>query len=327
MKFDVIIGNPPYQRVDGGGGSSATPVYHRFVERAMRLGPRYVSMIIPSRWYSGGKGLAGFRRGMLGDGRLRRLVDHGDSRDCFPGVDLAGGVCYFLWDRDKPGRCLVETRDGDRRTESVRDLGEHELFIRDGRTAEIVRRVAALTDRTLAGLVSRRNPFGVGSREKPREKGDLALYASSGDGRIDSGLVLSGFELVDQWKVLLSKSSSDHAGQPDRSGRRKIFSRVAVMPPGSVCSESYLVAGGFEEKRQAENLARYLATRFCRFLVSAVLLTQNITRGKFLFAPAQDFSQRWTDDKLLRKYGLAGRDAAFMEALIKPMRVEGAVDE
>ncbi|MDR1871868.1 MAG: Eco57I restriction-modification methylase domain-containing protein [Deltaproteobacteria bacterium] len=328
MKFDVIIGNPPYQLNDGGGsGTSAIPIYHRFVEQAIKLKPRFMSMIIPARWYTGGKGLDAFRQKMLNDPHLIELVDFCDSRDCFPGVDIAGGICYFLWDRDKIGLCKITSLNKDKHSIQERPLNEFNVLIRDNLTIDIVRKVISKIDMTLEDLVSSRNPFGLDSREKPRINGDLILYSSFGKGKIESDKVKSGFSLIDKWKVLLSKTSNDHAGQPDKSGKRRIFSRVHVMPPGSVCTESYLVVGCYDSEEETLNLANYLKSFFCRFLVSSVLLTQNITKNKFCFVPIQDFSETWTDDKLYNKYGITDNEIVFIESMIRPMEIEANSNE
>jgi len=328
MKFDVIIGNPPYQLSDGGGtGSSAMPLYHRFVEQAQKLNPRFLSMIIPARWYSGGKGLDSFREKMLKDHRIRELVDYVDSRDCFPNVDIAGGVCYFLWNRDYPGDCRITSINKNKVTTRERNLNEFESFIRDNTAIDIVHKVIKQTDITLETIVSSRKPFGIDSKEKPQQSGELILFTSSGDGRISNNKVIAGKELVAKWKVLLSKTSNDHAGQPDKEGKRRIFSRIEIMPPKSVCTETYLVIGNFESENEALNLSNYLRTKFCRFLVSTILLTQNITKGKFVFVPIQDFSESWTDEKLYYKYGITEEEIAFIESMIRPMEINGSAGE
>lgn len=320
MQFDVIIGNPPYQMNDGGGtGSSATPLYHRFVEQAKQLAPRFLSMVVPSKWFSGGKGLDEFRETMLSDRRIRHLVDYPNSREAFDGVDVAGGVMYFLWNRDEPGTCLVETKEGGQTIVAERSLDEHEVFVRDNRVVNIVRKIAAHGEQPFSAIVSARRPFGIDSAHEGDKKGDLYLYTSSGDGRISRKDVPKGEELIDAWKVLLSKSSSEHAGQTDKAGRKRVFSRIEVMPPGSVATESYLIIGPVGSKQEATHIAEYLRTRFSRFLVSAILLTQNITRSSFGFVPTQDFSQLWTDEALYKKYGLTPEEVGFIESTIRSM--------
>lgn len=325
MQFDVIIGNPPYQLSDGGGsGSSAMPIYHHFIEQAKRLEPRLLTMIIPSKWFSGGKGLDSFRETMLGDRRLRALVDYPDSREAFAGVDVAGGVCYFLWNRDDPGACHVETRVGGVSVAAERVLNEFDVFIRDNRVLNLVKKVQAHNDSSLSAIVSARRPFGIDSASTGSASGDLYLYASGGDTRVHREEVPKGGELVDKWKVLLSKTSSEHAGQTDKSGRKRVLSRIEIMPPASVATESYLIVGPFSSEMEASNAAAYLRTRFVRFLVSAILLTQNITRGSFAFVPAQDFSRTWADQDLYAKYDLSDDEVTLIESQIKPLELVDA---
>lgn len=325
VQFDVIIGNPPYQLSDGGGsGSSAMPIYHRFIEQAKRLEPRLLAMIIPSKWFSGGKGLDDFRATMLADRRLRALVDYPDSREAFAGVDVAGGVCYFLWNRDDPGACRVETRVGGVSVAAERVLNEFDVFIRDNRVLNLVKKVQEQRDAALSAMVSARRPFGIDSANAGSVSGDLYLYASGGDARIHRADVPKGAELVDKWKVLLSKTSSEHAGQTDKSGRKRVLSRIEIMPPASVATESYLIVGPFSSEAEAGNAAAYLRTRFVRFLVSAILLTQNITRSSFAFVPAQDFSRPWSDEDLYAKYDLSEDEIALIESQIKPMELGDA---
>ena len=319
MQFDVIVGNPPYQLSDGGGtGSSAVPLYHKFVQQAKKLNPRYLSMIIPARWYSGGRGLDDFRSEMLDDKHIRVLCDYQDSRDCFPGVDVAGGVCYFLWDRDNKGQCRVKTIHGNEHETSIRDLNEFDVFVRDNMSVDIIHKVQSGMSETLSSVVSSRKPFGIESKVTGK-KGDLKLYSSRGDGKIERANVTAGIPLIPKWKVLLSKTSNDHAGQTDKDGKRRIFSRIEVMPPYSVCTESYLVVGAFDSEEEASNCASYLKTAFVRFLVSTVLLTQNITKGKFEFVPLVDFHKEWSDSELFDKYGLSQEERDFIMSRIRPM--------
>ncbi|WP_413454940.1 Eco57I restriction-modification methylase domain-containing protein [Glutamicibacter sp. FR1] len=324
MQFDVIIGNPPYQLSDGGGaGSSARPIYNAFVDRAKALDPRFLAMVIPSRWFAGGKGLDGFRSEMLGDRRLKKLVDFPNSRDVFGGVDVAGGVCYFLWDRSWQGLCSVETVGSGGVTRAERQLDAYSVFIRDNRVLEVVEHVNSLGSDSFSTIVSSRRPFGLDASLRASASGNTRLYSSSGDGWTDRNNVTRGEDLVDKWKVLLSKTSSEHAGQTDKNGMKRVLSRVEVMPPGSVATESYLIVGPFESESEAESAVSYLRTRFARFLVSSILLTQNITRAMFEFVPLPPLDRVWTDDALYHEYQLRAEQVALINETIKEMEEAG----
>lgn len=321
MKFDVIVGNPPYQLSDGGGtGSSARPLYHQFVTQAKKLNPRYLTMIIPSRWFSGGKGLDQFRAEMLQDDRIRQLVDYADSRDCFPGVDIAGGVCYFLWDRDNRGSCTVRNIYHGQEDVSVRPLNEFATFVRNSTSVSIIKQViASHRGAFLIDVVSSRNPFGLGSKVRPSKRGELTLHWSGGKGPFPRGRLPQGHNLVDCWKVLLSKASFDHGGQPDKQGRRRIFSRVETLSPGEICNESYLIVGQFSARTHANNMVAFLRTKFCRYLVSTILFTQNIAKDRFQFVPSMPMGTKWTDANLYKEFGLSAAEIDHIESTIKPM--------
>ena len=319
MQFDVIVGNPPYQLSDGGFGKSAAPIYQKFVEQAQKMNPRYISMIIPSRWFGGGKGLNDFRASMLTDKRIRQLVDFENANGCFPGVDLAGGVCYFLWDRDHPGQCEVKSVvNGDECT-SVRDLDEFKIFVRNSRAVPIVRKVLAFKELTMDKQVSSRKPFGLATNVRPRQKGDLILHWQNGEGKFPSTEVTSGREWIKKYKVICAKTAYDHAGSPDKNGMRKVFTKINILAPNVVCTETYLVAGAFDSEEEALNLKAYMETRFFRFLVSQFMVSQDITKDRFAFVPVQDFTQAWSDERLYEKYGIDGDEQAFIESVIRPM--------
>lgn len=319
MQFDVIIGNPPYQLSDGGFGRSAAPVYQKFVEQAKKMNPRYISMIIPSRWFGGGKGLNDFRAEMLADKRIRELVDYENANDCFPGVDLAGGVCYFLWDRDHQGQCRVKSIVNGNECSSVRDLDEFNIFVRNSRAVPIVRKALALGEPTMDQQVSSRKPFGLATNVRPRQKGDLILHWQNGEGKFPSTEVTNGREWIKKFKVICAKTAYDHAGSPDKNGMRKVFTKINILAPNVVCTETYLVAGAFDSEAEALNLKNYMESRFFRFLVSQFMVSQDITKDRFAFVPIQDFSQEWTDEKLYQKYGITDEEQAFIESVIRPM--------
>lgn len=322
MKFDVIIGNPPYQLSDGGNKASAKPIYNLFVEQAKKLMPRYLMMIVPSRWFAGGKGLDDFRLSMLKDKRIRKIVDYTDSKDCFPGVDIAGGICYFLWDRDNKGECEVTNIVKGKVFNAKRNLDEFETFIRYSEASDIIKKVLSYNEILMSTVVSSRKPFGLATNVEPIQDGDLELRYNKGLGRYSSTLITTGVDLIDKWKVIISYISFDHAGQPDKNGMRKVMSVIETLPPKAICSETYLVAGIFDDEPDAKNLISYLRTKFVRFLIAQVAVSQHITKGCFVFVPMQDFSKPWTDKELYEKYRLTAEEIEFIESMIKPMELD-----
>lgn len=319
MKFDVIIGNPPYQLSDGGNGASASPLYHRFVRQAQKLKPRYLTMIIPSRWFGGGKGLDDFRREMLNDNHIRVLVDYENASDCFPGVDIAGGVCYFLWDRDNPGLCDVVNIRNNETMHSVRALNEFDTFIRHDRAASIVRKVCAFGEPMMSNMVSSSKPFGLRTFVRPQESGDILLRWQNGEGPYRRDEITVGRELIDKWKVITSYVGYDHAGNPGKDGKRRVFSKIDILPPGTICTETYLVVGSFDTEQEAKNLVAYMKTLFFRFLVAQCMYSHHITKEAYRLVPIQDFSQSWTDEKLFAKYGITDEEFLYIKTTIRTM--------
>ena len=317
MKFDVIIGNPPYQLEDGGNNASASPLYQKFVEQAKKLKPRYLSMIIPSRWFGGGKGLDDFRKDTLNDSRFRVIVDYENANDCFPGVDIAGGVCYFLWDRDHPGGCRVVNINNGQRVETTRRLNEFETFIRRAEALSIIKKVQGKKERTMSTVVTSRKPFGLATTDRPLTYGDLKLRWQNGEGPYPRANVTVGIEMIDKWKVISSYVGYDHAGNPGKDGKRKVFARIDILPPGTICNETYLVINYFDTEQEAKNMVGYMKTLFFRFLVSQLMFSHHITKNAYQFVPVQDCKQEWTDEKLNKKYGLSPEEIAFIESSIR----------
>lgn len=251
------------------------------------------------------------------------MTDYINASDCFPGVDVAGGICYFLWDRDHAGDCHVTTIIGDKETSASRRLDEFTTFIRYPEAASIVKKVVASNEIAMDTSVSSRKPFGLATNVLPTNKGNLWLRYNKGIGRISEESIVSGKNEINKWKVLISYLSYDHAGSTDKDGMRKVMSVIETHKPGVVCTETYLVAGVFDSEYEANNLRSYLCTKFARFLVAQIASSQHITRGCFAFVPVQDFSKPWTDADLYAKYGLTDDEIAFIESTIRPMDLTG----
>lgn len=319
MKFDVIVGNPPYQLNDGGFGRSATPIYNAFVEQAKKLNPRYLVMIIPSRWFGGGKGLDGFRQQMLNDNKIRKMVDYEDSSDVFPGVSVAGGICYFLWDKDYSGDCEIVNILKSEASISTRRLNEFEIFIRHSQAVPIIRKVLALNENRMKEQVSSYKPFGLRTYEKPQKTGDIILHWQKGEGPYKRKDITVGVEMIDRWKVISSRSGHEHAGNPGIDGTRRVLAKTVILPPGTICTETYLVIGNYSTEQEAINLLAYMKTRFFRFLLSQYMYSHSITKDTYALIPILDIKKKWSDQQLYKRYDLTDEEIAFIESKIRPM--------
>lgn len=336
MKFDVIISNPPYQLSDGGGnGASAKPIYQLFVETAKRLKPRYISMITPSRWFTGGKGLDEFRDEMLHDNHLRVIHDYPEASDCFTGVQIKGGVSYFLWERDNAGDCMVYSHKGSDVYGPVeRPLLEKgcDTFIRYNEAVDILHKVMKHSEKSMEDLVSSRMPFGLpntykGNKTKQSDT-DLSIYVSGNDREyrgttafIPKAMVTKGTEYISKHKVYIGKAGSGSDAFP-----HPILPQPFYGAPNTVCNESYLVIGPFEDETICNNVMSYISTRFFRFLVLLKKNSQNAAKGVYQLVPQQDFTKVWTDDALYEKYGITSGEVEFIESLIRPMVLGDADD-
>lgn len=316
MKFDVIIGNPPYHLSDGGNGSSASPIYQKFIVQAKKLNPRYLTMIIPSRWFSGGKGLDDFRNDMLTDNRIAYICDYFDAAECFPGIDLSGGVCYFLWDKNNKGDCIVKSYINGVKNTMKRPLLENncETFIRFNQGISIYRKVKLFNEPTFDSIVSSRKPFGITTTVKPKNNGDFFIYAYPQNGYIDKKEIICNFDYIYKYKVLTAKAYGERGNFP-----YMMIGKPFLAEPNSVCSETYLVISPSNKKTICDNVITYMKTKFFRFFVLFLKNTQNAAKNVYSLVPLQDFSKPWTDKELYAKYNLSQEEIDFIESMIKPM--------
>ncbi len=328
MKFDVIIGNPPYQLETGGSGRQAKPIYNLFVEQAKKLNPRYLSLIIPARWYAGGMGMDSFRANMLEDNKIRNLVDYPNAKDCFSGLSISGGVCYFLWDRDHKGDCQFTTIMDGKENTTVRALDEFSTLVRYNQAVNIIHKIQKQKEKSLSDIVSPISPFGLSTKERGFDKKTatqcIKLFSSAGQGYISRKEIEKGHEWINSFKVMVSQTGAEHAGEPSKDGKYRVLtSSMQVLSPNEICTHSYLVIGNYTEQKYAENLLIYLKTTFVRFLILQAMTSIHLTKSTFAFVPQQDFSKPWTDTELYEKYSLTEEETAFIESMIKPMDLGG----
>ena len=337
MTFDAIVGNPPYQEETGSTSRQATPVYNIFVEQAKKINPHYISMIMPSRWFAGGmKTLDEFRDSMIHDKRIVSIKDFVNAKDCFPSSSISGGVCYFLLDESYNGDCKFTNIFNGTETTSTRPLDEFNTLIRYNNAVDIIHKIINHDSKfsSIDIIVSPLMPFGLPTnyrgRAKKSEKDTLRLYASNGTTYISPNEISKGIEYVNKYKVLMSKMSAEHAGEPDKNGMFGVFTKtMRVLEPNEVCTHSYFLIGCFDTREEANAVLLYLKTRFVRFIVMITLTAVNLSKLVFFNVPMQDFSSQsdidWSksvsdiDQQLYRKYGLSEEEIAFVERMIKPM--------
>lgn len=322
MKFDVIVGNPPYQMTGGGGGTNDTPLYHYFVQQAKALNPSHIVMVTPSRWIAGGRGLGQFRAEMLADQQLRTLIDFPNANDVFPGAaDFEGGATYFHWEAGTKGECDVTViRDGNSETQA-RNLDEFDVFVRDQKAVTILRKVRDHGEPSLIDIVSGDTPFGLATNfdgyHLKESEGDVKLHVIRKQ-RLEvwmaRDLVPRGLGLIDCWKVLIPKAYGERGATP-----AFVLGPTLLAEPNSCCTQSYLVAGPFDTKKAATSFDSYLHTRFFRFLVSLRKITQDALRSTYTWVPQQTWDKKWTDAELYKKYDITKEEQAYIESMVKEM--------
>jgi site-specific DNA-methyltransferase (adenine-specific) len=323
MKFDVVVGNPPYQLSGGAGGSSDSSIYHTFVEQAIKLEPNFALFVIPSRWMAGGRGMDEFRAAMLSGRKLSDLVDYPVAREVFPGVEVKGGVCYFLWSKAHDGQTNVTTIRGDDRVGPIaRKLDEFDVLVRDERAVGILRKVRSAGAPSITDILTPDTPFGIATNftdfHEKKKSGDVALHyvrsGKRGTGFVQRTEITKNSELIDKWKVLVPKAGSD-GGQkiPD-----SVLGKPWIVAPPSVATQSFL-AFCVESESEAQSVESYYRTKFFRHLVSLRKLTQDALRPMYKWVPMQKWDRNWTDKALYKKYGLTDEEILYIETVIRPL--------
>ena len=335
MKFDVIVGNPPYQMSDGGGtGDSAKPIYHHFVRQAKKLNPKFLIMITPSRWMKGGKGLDDFRKEMINDLHIKTLYDFEDAKECFAGLHIDGGVSYFLWDKSHNGMVnyYYKSLDGSSNF-SQRYLKNKitETVIRDFKQISIIEKALSKGEKCFSQIVSSRNPYGFyadlfNDQDKYPEanlqlspfKNYIKIYGVKGKkggakrivGYVNPQAVLKENNSLKKYKLFFSKAYMTTSTIPPE---------IIIGEPNTISTETFLQIGPFDDRVIAEKCLKYIKTKFFRALLFYNRHSLNISKESFSMIPLQNFNEPWTDEKLYKKYGLAQEEIDFIESMIRPM--------
>jgi site-specific DNA-methyltransferase (adenine-specific) len=321
MKFDVIIGNPPYQlNVGVEKKNYAVMIFQKFVETAIRLQPTYVSMILPSRWFTGGRGLDNFREKMLNDKHIREIVDYMDSRDCFNGVDISGGAMYFVWDKNYNGNCKYTNIEKNEKTVAIRNLGKRKIFNRNILADSIIDKVESKANVYLSSRVSSQTPFGLHSNFWDKDtpgSDDICVLTSKGKTYTNKKNIKSNSNLINLFKVVITKATSEHAGQVSNDGTRKVLARIQKLQPGEVCSQTYLIVDSFKDELSANYCIKFLKTKFVRFLLLQALPSQDISKDKFCFVPFLDYKKFSNDEELYKHFLLSSQEKESIDKKIK----------
>ena len=333
MKFDFVIGNPPYQEDTNGAGRQAKPIYPLFVNSAISLSPQAIVMIAPSRWFSGGMGLNEFRKSMLTSNHLHKIYDYTNSKDCFPNISISGGVSIFVWKDQITDKCIFSNVTNNKVSTMERELNKFDTFIRYNQAVSLIHKVKEKTDEYLENIISSLMPYGLNTNyrgEKEYKDGLLTLYSSNDVTYVEPAIITKGQESISTYRVMISKTSAEHAGEPSKDGKfRVIPSSIKVIKPNEICTHSYFYIGSWDNKIFADNCLKYLKTQFVRTLMLMCISGFGFSKTVFPFVPLQDFTENsdidWTksiaeiDKQLYKKYNLSQEEIDFIESHVKEM--------
>lgn len=329
MQFDAIVGNPPYQQMDGGNRNSSSPVYQFFVTQAKKIESNYISMITPSRWFAGGKGLDDFRSEMLNDKRIIKIIDYFDSNECFKGVDIAGGVNYFLWNKNHQGDCEFISVRGNIRDSMSRKLNDYDILIRNNASVALLQRICSVPEDKMDKVVGTRNTFGISTDEhgvKNKDSLHTLILACSQKGNqldfsyIDPDKITKGKELINKYKVVIGRSvpRNGEVGVDPSIGYRAITT-VHIFRPGTVFTDTYLLLNTFDSLEEAKNFAHYMTLKLPRFLLHETYSSMAISKNNFRFVPYLDYHREWNDNDLYEKYSCSEKEISMIESMMRPL--------
>ena len=323
MKIDAVVGNPPYQMMDGGTDRGAVPVYQKFVDIAKRIKPTYMSMIMPARWYAGGRGLEDFRTEMLSDKRIQMLFDYETSKDIFPTVDIAGGLCYLLWNIAHKGFCQIYNVNSLGRDMVERPLDDFDIFVRSNKSISILKKVTSISSQYLNTRVLSINPFGFRTYYRgraDRKDGDIKILTSEGWAYVGKDEVIKGLGYIDKYKIIVGRFVPSNGELNVKPGEGyRVLTTPRIINAGEINTETYIDTAVFDTLVEAENYKKYLCSKFARYLLKQGISSVNVTRECFNFVPEQDFTKEWTDKELYRKYHLSQAEIDYIESMIKPI--------
>lgn len=314
-KFDVVIGNPPYQ-IENKTNTRNPSVYHLFVEEAKKMNPDYFEFVIPARWYAGGIGLDSFRANMINDDRIEELIDFPNSYDVFPNVDLAGGACIMLWNREHHGPTKIVNFSQKEQSVRTRRMNEYPIFVRSNIGIDIVNKVLDIEGRnnTLDHKVSTRVPYGIQTNYKPKTDGIPCWFKQRiGIQYADPKDIIDKNDDLNTWRFLVPKAPI--AGQTDFTKPIGFFyeGNTIIAKPGEACTDSFLVLGSFDTEEEVKSFKSYILTKTVRFLLLQAVTSQNLTKAKFCFIPdLGNYEGQYSDEQLIKRWKITEEEWKYI---------------
>ena len=299
-----------------GGKSQAKPLYHLFIQSIIdNIAPDYFTMIVPSRWMVGGMGLEPFRKIMMADKRMKKIVHFPGEKEIFPTVNITGGVNYFLWEKDYSGECEFVTGN----TTTKRFLNTHDIILQDNNAVGILDKVMKKTNNWISEKCLPNKPFGLATNFADfKETGVKCITIRRKEKFVDVNSFTDKRGIIRKWKICTSAANG--AAQRDAGTGKRVIADAFVCEPGSICNETYLVVNCFDNLSEANNFIAYMKTKFFRFMLGLRISTQHINKEKFSWVPdLGDYSTEWTDKELYKHFDLTRQEISYIESKIKSL--------